>query len=441
MIFFKLASLQVSYYYATINTIQFHRLNDHESLPNNLSSMRMNLGYVFKIPEVLSNSRQVISEKNLLKTSSTDELFRNLWQQDIFLSINRKSLYKYNMDINSVDILKHQRKQKSLLSRFSKALFSGSIQCSLTSSLNISKKPFVSVNYSWSKILRLQMLKAQNLYLNNSYLNNLQNILNSRVNVSCVPVFTISNHLGQMIMAEPSRSFHGAQYIKKFEPVSNKMYYGFFFINYEDAKEYLKYIQDKYNLRSASLKIFTCNINTFYNIIGSSSKEISFRLIPDLREISALMKDNRYRKYLKFHKRQKKGRILFQGQPLYFVKYNNGYLNHFVSNKKHILLFTHYDEALRVADILQNDSSKPLLKRPQVIVYNLEKFIGDQLDQGNNSKESFFIIPSKSSYLFTKKHQLYSNNQLIRIKCLESFSCINLWTKRIFWSLTSRKPL
>ena len=439
--FFKLASLQASSYYATINTIQSHRLNDHKALPNNLSSMRMNLAYMFKIPEVLSNSRQVVSEKNLLKTSSTNELFRNLWQQDIFLSINRKSLYKYNMDINSVDILKHQKKQKSLLSKFSKALFSGSIQCSLTSSLNISKKSFVSVNYSWSKVLRLQMLKAQNLYVNNSHINNLQTLLNSRINAKCLPVFTISNHLGQMIMAEPSRSFHGAQYIKNFESVNNRMYYGFFFINYEDAKEYLQYIQDKYNLKNESLKIFTCNINTFYNIINFSSKEISFRLIPDLNEISTLIKENRYKKHLRFHKKQKKSRTLFQGQPLYFIKYSNGYLNHVVSNKKYILLFTHYDEALRIANILQNNSSQSLFQRPQVIVYNLEKFISDQLNQDNNSKESFFIIPSKSSYLFTKKYHLYSSNQLICSKCLESLSCINLWIKRVFWSLTSRKPL
>ena len=439
--FFKLASLQASYYYATINTIQSHRLNDHEALSNNLSSKRMNLAYIFKMPEVLSNNRQVVSKKSLLKTSSTNKLCRNLWQEDIFLSINHKSLYKYNMDINSVDFLKKEKKLKYLLYRFGKGLFSGSIQCSLTSSLNVPKKSFISVNYSWSKILKLQMLKAQNLYVNNSYLDNLQNILKNRINVKCVPVFTISNHLGQMIMAEPSRSFYGAQYVKNVEPITNKMYYGFFFINYEDAKEYLQYIQDKYNLKNESLKIFTCNINTFYDIAGFSNKEISFRLVPDLNEISTLMKENRYRKHLKFHKKQKKGKILFQGQPLYFVKYNNGYLNHVVSNKKYILLFTHYDEALRIANILKNNSSQFLSQSPQVIVYNLEKFIGDQLNQHNDSKESFFIIPSKSSYLFTKRYHLYSNSQLICIKCLESLSCINLWVKRVFWSLTSRNPL
>ena len=441
MMFFQLTSLQDSSYYAAINTIQFQSLNDHSILPNNLSSLKMNLAYMFKIPEVLSDSKQVISEKKLLRTNPTSELFRNLWQQDLFLSVNRKSLYKYNMDINSVDILKHQKKQKSLLSKFSKALFSGSIQCSLTSSLNVPKKSFPSVNYSWSKVLRIQILKAQNLYANSNYTTNLQNVLNDKINAKCLPVFAISNHLGQMIMAEPSRSSYGTQHIKGSSPVINKMYYGFFFINYEDAKEYLQHIQHIYNLKSKGLKIFTCNLNTFYNIMGSSSEEISFRLIPDLKEVSSLIKESRHKKNLIFHKKQKKRRALFQGQPLYFVKYKNGYLNHVVSNKKYTLLFTHYDEALKIANMLQHSSLQSSSQSPQVIVYNLEKFINDQLNQENKGRKSFLIIPSKSSYLFTKKYHLYSNNQLASSKCLESLSCINLWIKRVFWSLTSRKPV
>jgi hypothetical protein len=175
--------------------------------------------------------------------------------------------------------------------------------------------------------------------------------------------------------------------------------------------------------------------------MGASSKEISFRLIPDLSEISSLIKESRYKRYLMFHKKQKKNRASFQGQPLYFVKYSNGYLNHVVSNKKYILLFTHYDEALKIANRLQYNHSESSLQRPQVLVYNLEKFINDQLNQHNKSKDSFLIIPSKSSYLFTKKYHLYSNNQLVCGKCLESLSFINLWIKRIFWSLTSRKPV
>jgi hypothetical protein len=441
MMFFKLASLQYSSYYAAINTIQSYNLNDHSILPNNFSSMKMNLAYMFKIPEVLSDSKQSIAEKKILSTNPTNELFRHLWQQDIFLSINRKSLYKYNLDISSVNISKYQKRQKSLLSKFSKALFSGSIQCALTSSLNVSKKSSVSVNYSWSKVLKIQVLKTQNLYANSNYLNNLQDVFYNKINAKYLPVFAISNHLGQMIMAEPSRNFYSAQHVNDLGPVIKKMYHGFFFINYEDAKEYLEYVQSTYNLKNESLKIFTCNLNTFYNIMGASSKEISFRLIPDLSEISSLIKESRYKRYLMFHKKQKKNRASFQGQPLYFVKYSNGYLNHVVSNKKYILLFTHYDEALKIANRLQYNHSESSLQRPQVLVYNLEKFINDQLNQHNKSKDSFLIIPSKSSYLFTKKYHLYSNNQLVCGKCLESLSFINLWIKRIFWSLTSRKPV
>lgn len=441
MMFLNLVLLQNNSYYAVVNTVQSHVSNDHKVLPNNFSNKRVKLAYIFQMPEMISKSKQVVSEKKLFKTGVTHKLFRHLWKQDIFLSINDKSLYKYNMDVNSVNIVKHQKKQKSLLSKFSKALFSGSIQCSLTSSLNTSKKSVISVNYSWSKVLRLQILKVQNLFVNSSYMNNLQNLLKNRINTKCLPVFTISNHLGQMIISEPSRSFSGTQYIKNSENIINKMYYGFFFINYEDAKEYLQYVQHKYNLKNESLTIFSCNLNTFYNMMETFSKEIYFRLIPDLKEISSLIKEPRDRKYLIFHENQKKGRTFFQGQPLYSVKYKNSYLRHVISDKKYTLLFTNHDDALNIANILQNNASPSLSQRPKVIVYNLEKFINDQLTQNNNSKENFFIIPSKSSYLFTKKYHIYSSGQLVRNQCVESFSCINLWVKRVFWSLTSRKPV
>ena len=441
MMFFSLISLQdISYYSAIDNLHSYHLYND-KALPNKSLSMKMNLAYVLKTPEGLARGKQSVSEKKFFKTSPRSELFRNLWHQDIFLSINHKSLYKYNMDINSANIFKHQKKQRLLLSKFSKALFSGSIQCSLTSFLSTPKKSFFSINYSWSKVLQLQILKAQNLFINSNYVKTVQELLDHRINTKYLPVFTISNHLGQMIIAEPSKSFYGAQYRQESDHVVNKMYQGFFFINYEDAEEYLYYIQNKYNLSNKDLKIFVCDFNTFYRIKGSFSKEISFRLIPDLNEISELIKKYRYSKNLLFYNKQKQGRRVFQGQPLYFIKYSDGYLRHTLSNKEYTLLFTNYNEALGVSSLLQNNSSPPSLQKPQIIAYNLEKFISDQLNKPDNYRDSFLIIPSKASYIFTKKYHLYRSDQLIRNKCIESLSYANLWIKRILWSLTSRRPV
>lgn len=441
MMFFSLIFLQNISSYSAIDNLHFYHLDNDKVLPNKCLSIKMNLAYVFKTPEGLVEGKNLVSEKKFFKTNPSSELFRNLWHQDIFLSINHRSLYKYNMDINSANIFKHQKKQKSLLSRFSRALFSGSIQCSLASSLSTPKKSLFSVNYSWSKVFQLQILKAQNLFINSSYFKAVQVLLDSRINIKCLPVFAISNHLGQMIIAEPSKSFYGAQYRQESDHIINKMYHGFFFINYEDAKEYLYYIQNKYNLSNKSLKIFTCDLNTFYRIMGSFSKEISFRLIPDLNEISELIKKYRYNKNLLFYTKQKQGRRVFQGQPLYLVKYSNGYLRHVLSNKEYTLLFTNYDEALKISSLLQNNFSSSLLQKPQIIAYNLEKFIDDQLNQVDTYKDNFFIIPSKASYILTKKYHLYRSDQLIRNKCLESLSYINLWMKRVLWSLTSRKPV
>ena len=441
MIFFNLIFLQDSSHYTPSH---YSCLDANSILPNRSLKRNIGLAYVFKKPKELSDSKRMISEKNFIKTSPRREFFNNLWQQDIFLSINHRSLYKYNMDIHSIDILKHQRRQKSLLSKFGKALFYGSIQCSLTSSLNTSKKSFFTINYPWAKVFRSQMLKAQNLLTNSSYPNrirDIQSLLESRVNVKCVPVFTISNHLGQMIISEPSREYSEFLHMKSTDFPINQRYHGFFFVNYEDAKEYLQCIQSKYNLEKEKLNIFTCDLNIFYNIMSSHGEKVSFRLIPDLKELSFLVKDNKYKKNLTFHKNQKQGRRFFQGQPLYCIHYKEEALSHVVSNIKYTLLFTHYNEAVKTANALQLKSSPSLLQKPRVIVYNLEQFISDQLKVKDNHKEKFFIVPSKSSYLFTKKNYLYKKNQLAYNKCVESVSYMNLWLKRVFWSLTSRKPI
>ena len=441
MIFFNLISLQDSSHYTASH---YYRLNTNLISPNKSLNRSVGLAYVFKNPKELSDSKKMISEKKFIKTSPSREFFNNLWQQDIFLSMNYRSLYKYNMDIHSVDILKHQKRQKLLLSKFGRALFYGSIQCSLTSSLSTPKKSFFSINYPWTKVFRSQMLKAKNLFINSNYPNHIrdiQSLLNDRINVKCLPVFTVSNHLGQMIISEPSREYSGFSYIKNTAPIINQRYHGFFFINYEDAKEYLQYIQLKYNLGKEKLNIFTCDLNIFYHIMNSSGKEVSFRLIPDLKELSLLVKDNRYKKNLSFHKNQKQGRRFFQGQPLYFINYREGALSHMISNIKYTLLFTNYNEALKTANALHLKSSPSLLQQPRVIVYNLEQFIGDHLKAKDNHNEKFLIVPSKSSYLFTKKNYLYKRRQLVYNKCAESISYVNLWLKRVFWSLTSRKPI
>ena len=441
MIFFNLISLQDSSHYTAS---YYYRPHNNLISPNRSLHRNISLAYVFKKPKELSDSKKMISEKKFIKTSNGREFFNNLWQQDIFLSMNHRSLYKYNMDIHSVDILKHQRKQKFLLSKFGKALFYGSIQCSLTSSLNTPKKSFSSINYPWTKVLRSQMLKVQNLLTNSSYPNhirNIQNLLEDRVNVKCLPIFTISNHLGQMIISEPSREYSGFSYIKNIGFPINQRYHGFFFVNYEDAKEYLQYIQRKYNLEKETLNIFTSDLNVFYNIMRSYGEKVSFRLIPDLKELSSLVENNKNKKKLIFHKKQKQGRRFFQGQPLYSIYYGEEALSHIVSNIKYNLLFTNYNEALKTANTLQLKSSSSLLQNPRVIVYNLEQFIGDQLQVEDNHKDKFLIVPSKSSYLFTKRNYLYKKHQLVYNKCAESISYMNLWLKRIFWSLTSRKPI
>lgn len=408
------------------------------------------LAYIFKNPEILSESKQDLARKDFIKQKMGQKFVNNLWRQKVFLSINNKALNKYNVGLNSISMNQRQNMHKYLVSKFSKALFEGSIQSSLLYDIGNSKSSLSSVQYLWGKTLQLQFLKMSSVLYNSEYQKNikkLQNIINNNIDLNHLPLFTISNHLGQMIISEPPTEFNVSKYVKSYISTmhqNNNIYHGFFFTNYEDAQEYMLYIQRYYNLDNKKLKIFTCNFSTFYKIMNKFDREIYFRLIPDLQEVGELIKKYRYYSNVSFHASQKYSKTYFQGQPLYFIKNGKNEVSYSLSKKeqsqKYNLIFTNYSEALQVCNKLQNQVPNSQYHKPHLIVYNLEHFIKDQLSSNNITKDSFLVVPSKKSYMFTKQHQLKKSSESAYNTCIETISYIKLWSKRIFWSLTSRKP-
>jgi hypothetical protein len=403
------------------------------------------LAYVLKRPEFLSETKSLVAKKKIIKESIGQKLFNTLWSQEVFLSANSKSLNNYNIRLNSLKGNKKHNFQKSLLAKFSKALFNGSIQVSLTGFSNSSTKNLSSLEYLWAKNFKLQALKINDIMqdsVNSKAINSIVNLFDKRLHLDHVPLFTISNHLGQMIISEPPTDLNIVNYQNPHSSTKthySNIYHGFFFISYQDAEEYMSYMKQYYKLDNKDLKIFTGNLKMFYKLMSKFDDRVCFRLIPDLRELSQLIKSYRHYRHISFHKNQKYGRNYFQGQPLYFVKQGKKNISYKLwknSDKEHNLVFFNYDDAIKVCNKINMQ-----IKKVNILAYNLEYFIQDQLQADINDSSSFFIIPSEKSYLFTKKSQLKDKSQLLYSSCLNGISSISLWSKRILWSLTSRKPI
>lgn len=405
------------------------------------------LAYILKNSDFVSGSKYNLAERNFVKQSIWQKFFNNLWEQEVFLSTNSKVLNKYNVELNSLNVNQGQNIQKYLVSKFSRSLFDISIQSSLGSEISTSNSSFYSIEYLWSKVLKIQLLNINRLLQKNAYyekLKRVQNILDEKIDLNYLPLFTISNNLGQMVISEPPTDLNISRYVRTYASTTNQnsnLYHGFFFINYEDAQEYMLYIQRYYNLDNKKLKIFTCNFSTYYKIMERFSHGVYFKLVPDLKEVSELIKKYRYHNNISFHKKQKYNRTSFQGQPLYFVKNSKYNLYHNLHKRhKYNLLFTNYNDALLFCNRQESKTSNSKLKKPNLVVYNLEHFIKDQFTFKNKHQNAFLVVPSKASYMFMKKNEMTKSSQSFHMHFAETISYVKLWSKRIFWSLTSRKP-
>lgn len=440
MILFNLLLFKDNPNYLRNSKLELYNIENRSERLSKSAKKSIGLAYMFKTPDFLSDSNKDIAKKNLMKQSLKHKFFSNLWAEEAFLSINNKSLDKYNKAIKLTSINKNHNLQKSLVSTFSKSLSQGLVQSSLVNNYYDFKNNLFDIQYSWTKILQLYFLNLGNIAqinLASKDLKHIDNILEKRINLKHLPLFVVSNHLGQMIIAEPPIGLNSEKYTKQ-------MYHGFVFTNCQDAQEYMLYVQRYYSLESNSLRISNFNFLSLNKLIKKFNSKICFKLIPDLKEVSELIKKYRYYRNVSFHKNQKYGKNYFQGQPLYFVKYKRKNLYYSWLQKQdsqqYNLLFTNYANALYICQKLKNQTIYSKIEPLNITVYNLEQFIQDQLNSKMSDEELFLIVPSSASYLLIKESQKKEINHLIYNTSSNLLSSIILWSKRVFWSLTSKKP-
>ena len=430
----------------TVNCYSMSRFfGSRDRVPKSLT-----LAYLVKNPEVLNEPKLAIAKKKFVKKKSWHKILNAVWHQVVFLSIPSRTFDKYIVELNYLNIHNDQDSKKSLLSKFSKSLIEGSIEASLSNASSFSFPLFSSIQYTWGKELKSKKEKASTLLQTNTYqdyLRQARNYLHQKPSFSHFPLFTVSNNLGQMILSEPPSELEKSKGLLGYVSgaIGRQSYQGWFFTSFEDAQEYMDSITEYYGLKQGHLKIFVCNFSTFYQILCRFGSQVYFRLVPDLAEVSDLIKNYRYCKNVSFHKKQKYGSTYFQGQPLYMLKAKNRHSYFDIDDKRtsrqYELMFTNYETACSVLNKIQSASlSSKRNSVPNLIVYNLEDFIKDQLSLKESSRASFLLVPSQNSYWFTKKHLLRRKAHLFYDTFTNYASFMRLWSKRVLWSLTSRQP-
>ena len=449
MILFNLLSFKDVYYSLKDLSTDIPKVSVNVPPLERLLNRRSCLAYTLKKPSFILEDEKTLAHKKIERQRLWHKILNNLWSQEIFLSLNSQSLNKYSARVSLLKINEGLSDHKFLLLKFSRALFDGSIHTSPLIDFDGSQANFSGLQYSWVKTLKLNYLKIYGSLLSNASNiknDNIKNLLEQKINLNYLPLFTISNNFGQMVISEPPTDLNISRHSRFYYSENNyrnNTYYGFFFTNYRDAQEYMMHIEKVYKLKQNNLKVFTCNFTTYYNVMRRFDNHINFRLIPDLKEISQLIKNYRYYRHTSFYKKQNFGRNYFQGQPLYFIK--NGSMDFSYDFSKKLTqpstcLFLNYGDAVRVSNKLKNDSLNSKKQKTTICVYNLESFIEDQLKAEYNNSSPFLVLPSKESYLFVKQQHSQKINLISYSSYSDILHSIASWSRRIFWSLTSRKP-
>lgn len=413
-----------------------------------------------------NNYIESFANKKILSRNLLHKLINKYWEETIFLSTpsNISDIYAGNLKANGMSL--DNNEYKKFLVDFNKDLNVGRIKAIINSDINQSKNTSNSlyIKYKWKKGLNLGFKSLR-------YLFNIRNIFNQGfidkkllqvLNNNEAPVFTVINSFNQIVMAEPSRKIINnlrlldnlyILYDKLFNfPHNNRpTYEGLFFINPIDACEYKQYIESKYHQSDVEnhLYILASKLSFYYRIVNKCIPMVTFRLIPDLHEVGKLI--FKYRKFsnLSFHDQQNYGKNYFQGQPIYIIQptfatnritkkiipldYNHE-INNLKRHQASEALFLSYDTVLLAwKKMKEKYKDYSLSSHPKIIVYNLEDYI-------DNTTANFVLIPSKESFDFIQRKDVYQKKHYISQILSSKLLSIRVLTKRIIWSLTSKQP-
>ena len=426
-----------------------------------------------KLSNVYSHEYENLLNKPLMSRGFWGELINKYWQETIFLSRSDSLSEKYMNQVKSDGLSIHGNQYKKFLFEFSKALVIGRIKASLSdiNQANSIQNNSTDVKYIWRKGFNIEW-KRYFLPKKTSYMNQLSITALKRIQDVNFPIFAVVNNLNQIIVAEPAENL--ASYgnlldniykwchsrITSQEPVHEAL----FFINVEDALEYKKYIENRYSnyniyTNEEKLNTMSSRLDVYYNLTRAAHPKVSFRFIPDLKELGELLYKYQYYKNISFHHQQNYGKYHFQGQPIYIIqplyrknnitktkdlvryKYLLG-INNTNSIKEYQAVFMNYKVALLAwHKFVKNHKCYNLPSRPAILVYNLEDFLKNDLKNQylDPNKLNVLFIPNRTSYEFVAQSEQKSN--YIHNYWYNQISYFRVMFKRLVWSLTTKQPI
>nr|YP_009297771.1 hypothetical protein Kuma_071 [Kumanoa americana]AOM67505.1 hypothetical protein Kuma_071 [Kumanoa americana] len=456
-------------YTVSINNLYQSNVNYHQSKADNLYQLLL-----------ASESMYRFLKTNHETPNLFQQLLNKYWQQTIFFSESTPSYTKYIYQQSKADSIITRSKRKKFLINLSKSLLSGRIDSQAFFHSNNHFSPYIQ--YAWRKGFNVSIpkklpsfnLKTQKDH--NYSLNKNEQALSSILQNNHFPLFVVVNGYNQMIIAEPAeelltrRSLINMFYQWYCDHClsgknGSKIYDGWFFINPQDASEYKNYIQRQYfrSSKDHKLNIFSTSLDFYYRLSRLSISKIQFRLLPDLIEVSKLLTDNKHRKNLIFHPKQKYGKTFFQGQPIYLIQPVINFASKIDKFKKILYYYQLPDDPLSNkynAIFLSKEDAliawnkfrkeKPWLNlpnKPTLLVYNLEDFLKDREFNNNNNDligQDFVLVPGKDAY-----QEIQQSSKLVSQKTwldfisdyFSSYLLLGkLWSVRIVSSLTTRQP-
>nr|YP_009257502.1 hypothetical protein [Coeloseira compressa]ANH09585.1 hypothetical protein [Coeloseira compressa] len=417
---------------------------------------------------------QNLANKKLVSNNLVNELKNKYWQETIFLSLYQPLSNEYLNSLKSNGISISSNQNRKFLLNLSRALKSNRIKVSANNIKNINKNFYKNhyIKYIWKKGFNLPIsLKIlnikQNIFKSTNDLSQNKDIVLKKIQKTQLPLFTIINKFNQIVLAEhPKRNISSLSLLDQIYKVYSQKtsslneydhsYEGLFFINPNDALEYKNYVSYKYENKNSEnrINVIASTLEFYYHTYYENKTEVKWRIIPDLTELGNLLFKYKKLNHIKFHAEQNYGYNYFQGQPVYLIqstlalnasnKKKERIEYFYINNQKdqtikYKAIFLNYKTALVAwKKFIEQNQHYKLPKNPNIIVYNLQDYIKKEVRI--NSEKKHLFIPSQESFNAIKNNEVYHYNNHFLHTLSDKLLYMQILTKRIIWSLTSKKP-
>jgi len=422
-----------------------------------LSSVNSNY---LKLPPRQSGFSKRVLAFVLPELSSMPINVRNSLQEAIVIS----TIHDNNIFADATNSWVKTHKDRNHQSLFYKEIF----KALLTKQIYVTNSPIDSKNiddkiipvqkYIWRKSFKPpQFYSSRGVYKDV----NISNISTKFImeQLSSSPVFVVKNGFNEVILGHPlsrikrtglkqiafsfSNLFHQPIVTS---PISN----GLFFFHPDDAIEFKNFLQSKAfdTSKNMEIKIQPIGLHVAYKMNRKFITETQFRFIPDFKEVGDLIFKHQKAKNLIFHENQYYGKDSFQGQPIYIIqpisiKHPSGKISiiKFTGmNDDREVIFTNLEAANKSwANFIKTEPYLKGIKKPTLLVYNLESFLRDKEILHRKDLTKFVVVTNKSAYITAKEsmiiHYSDSLSKHLKLNMKPQLFFIKLWIRRLFSTL------